>query len=308
MVGPDAVLAIEVDGPLDLRRTVRPLAHGGGDPTTRVTVDGLWRATRVGGEAATIHVVTAIGPRLGPTTVRARAWGPGAAAAIGTVPDLVGVRDDRAGFTPGHPLVRRLDREHPGLRIPRSGAVVEALLPTILEQKVTGREATRAFRGLVRRYGEPAPGPAPLMLPPRPEVLATLGYADFHPFGVERARAERIRRMAAVSGSLDACAALPLAAAYERLAAVPGIGAWTAAEVALVALGDADAVSVGDYHLPHLVAFALAGEPRADDDRMLELLEPWRGHRARVVRLLETSGVHAPRRGPRMRLRNIQRH
>jgi 3-methyladenine DNA glycosylase/8-oxoguanine DNA glycosylase len=89
------------------------------------------------------------------------------------------------------------------------------------------------------------------------------------------------------------------AAAAARLRAYPGIGPWTAAEVTLRALGDPDAVSVGDFHLPNVVAFALAGEPRGDDARMLELLEPWRGHRARVVRLLEASGIEAPKFGPR---------
>ena len=89
---------------------------------------------------------------------------------------------------------------------------------------------------------------------------------------------------------------------------IAGVGRWTSAEVRRVALGDPDAVSVGDYHLPHAVAWALAGEARADDARMLELLEPFAGHRARVVRLIEVAAIGAPRRGPRMPLRAIARH
>ncbi len=87
---------------------------------------------------------------------------------------------------------------------------------------------------------------------------------------------------------------------------MPGIGPWTAAEVGVRALGDADAVSVGDFHLPNLVAYALAGEPRGNDARMLELLEPYRGQRARVMRLLELSGIRPPRYGPRLAPRRIE--
>jgi 3-methyladenine DNA glycosylase/8-oxoguanine DNA glycosylase len=86
---------------------------------------------------------------------------------------------------------------------------------------------------------------------------------------------------------------------------LPGVGPWTAAEVALRALGDTDAVSVGDFHIPNMVAWALAREPRATDARMLELLEPYRGQRGRVIRLLEAAGVAAPRFGPRMSPRAI---
>ncbi|MDP9388413.1 MAG: DNA-3-methyladenine glycosylase 2 family protein, partial [Actinomycetota bacterium] len=89
--------------------------------------------------------------------------------------------------------------------------------------------------------------------------------------------------------------------------ALPGVGPWSAAKVGLVALGDADAVCVGDYHLPNQVAWALAGEPRAGDDRMLELLEPYRGHRGRVTRLLVAGGVRAPRYGPRSTVRSFSR-
>jgi len=173
---------------------------------------------------------------------------------------------------------------------------------------VTGDEARRAWRGLIRQHGEPAPGPAEfrLRLPPRPEVLAGLPYYAYHPFGVEQRRAELIRRVASRAAWFEAIADLPIAAAHARLTALPGLGPWTAAEVAVRALGDADAVSVGDFHLKNLVAYALIGEPRGTDDRMLELLEPWRGQRARVVRLLELSGIRPPRYGPRLTPRRIE--
>ena len=142
--------------------------------------------------------------------------------------------------------------------------------------------------------------------PPRPGDLGRFPYFGYHPFGIERRRAELIRRVAARAPWFEAVADLPFAEGYARLRAVPGIGPWTAAEVGVRALGDPDAVSVGDFHLPNLVAFALAGEARGDDARMLELLEPYRGQRARVVRLLELSGIRAPRYGPRLSTRGIE--
>jgi 3-methyladenine DNA glycosylase/8-oxoguanine DNA glycosylase len=196
--------------------------------------------------------------------------------------------------------VARAARERAGIRLPRSRAVYEALLPAVLSQKVTGLEAKRAWRGVVARWGEPAPGPAALRLPPSPSVLAEVPYHALHPLGVERRRAEVLRAVASAAASLDAAADLPVAAAEARLRAVHGVGPWTVAEVARIALGDADAVSVGDYHLPHTVCFALAGEPRGDDARMLELLVPFAPHRGRVCRLLEATGRFAPRRGPRL--------
>jgi 3-methyladenine DNA glycosylase/8-oxoguanine DNA glycosylase len=289
--------------PLDLCGTLRPLRRGTGDPCHRFDGRTAWRATRNPDGPATLCL-----QHKGDEVV-ANAWGPGAEWALEHVPALVGEHDRRDGFDPAHPLLHELDRRLRGLRICRSGAVTEALVPTVLEQKVTGKEARRAWRGLVATYGEPAPGPAGehLRLPPEPEVLASLPYWGFHRFGVERRRADTVRRACARAVRLEEAASMPLPDAYRRLTAFPGVGVWTAAEVAIVALGDPDAVSIGDYHLPSVVSWALAGEPRGDDERMLELLEPYRGHRGRVIRLLESAGIHPPAFGPRQRLRSIAR-
>ena len=291
-----------VNGPLDLRRTLAPLGRGPGDRTIRLASGQAWRATRTPDGPATLALVHA-GHEL-----RAQAWGPGAERALAGVPALVGLLQEPADVRTGHPTVRDLARRYPGVRIPRSGAVIECLVPAILEQKVIGAEARRALFELVRRHGEPAPGPVELglRLPPAPATLAALPYYAYHPFGVERRRAELIRRVTARAAWFEAIVDLPLADAYARLTAVPGIGPWTAAEVAVRALGDTDAVSVGDFHLPNLVAVALAGEPRGTDARMLELLEPYRGQRARVIRLLELSGIRPPRYGPRLSIRRIE--
>jgi 3-methyladenine DNA glycosylase/8-oxoguanine DNA glycosylase len=294
-------LRIRLDGPLDLTRTLVPLRRGFGDPTMRLAGQRAWRATRTADGPATVALEVSGGELL------AEAWGAGADRALEGVPALVGLLDDRAGFAPRHRLVADLDRRLRGLRLGRSGAVLEALVPAILEQKVTGEEARTAYRGLVRALGEVAPGPAKfdLRLPPAPERLAALPYHDYHPFGVERRRAELIRRVAGRAAWFETIVELPIEVGYRRLTALPGLGPWTAAEVAARALGDRDAVSIGDYHLPNLVAWALAGEPRAGDARMLELLEPYRPHRGRVVRLLEAGGVRTPRYGPRMAPRRI---
>jgi 3-methyladenine DNA glycosylase/8-oxoguanine DNA glycosylase len=239
-------------------------------------------------------------------TLCVEAWGPGRDWLLDQAPALVGELDDEEGFQPEHPLLRDLRRRHPGLRIGRTDAVFEAAVATALEQKVPGAEAWRAWAALVRDLGEPAPGPHPgLWAPPSPERLAATPYHVLHTHGVERGRANTVRRVALHAGRLGEAADMPLDAARRRLQALPGMGPWSAAEIALVALGDPDAVSVGDYHLPHLVSWALAGEQRGSDERMLELLEPYRGHRARVLRLLLSAGIMPPRRGPRLRLRNV---
>lgn len=295
---------LAVNGPLDLRRTLAPLSHGPGDTAIRLAAGRAWWATRTPDGPAALALVQSDG------VVRAEAHGTGADRALADIPALLALEDDPSPIPAGHPLIGELARRFPGVRIPRTGAVLESLVPAILEQKVTGAEAHHAYTGLLRSHGEPAPGPPEwrLRLPPAPATLARLPYYAYHPLGVERHRAELIRRVAARAAWFEAAAALSFPDAYARLMAVPGIGPWTAAEVGVRALGDPDAVSVGDFHLSNLVAFALAHEPRADDARMLELLEPYRGHRARVIRLLELSGIRAPRYGPRLSIRGIAGH
>jgi 3-methyladenine DNA glycosylase/8-oxoguanine DNA glycosylase len=291
---------IEVDRPIDLRLTLGPLGHGAGDPTVRFEPGRVLRATRTPVGPATVALADLA------ATIRVTAWGPGAEWALEAAPALIGADDDPSVLKPHHPIVHELARRMPGMRIGRTGAVLEALVPAVIEQKVTGTEAGRAYRALIRAYGEAAPGPAGLRLPPSPATLAALPYHAFHPLGLERRRADTLRRAASRATALEATVAMPLPDAYRRLTALPGIGPWTAAEIALRAFGDADAVSVGDFHLPDLVCWALAGEPRGDDARMLELLEPYRGQRGRVIRLLEASGIRAPRYGPPMSPRRLE--
>jgi len=284
-------------GPLDLPTTLGPLAHGRGDRTIRIGRREAWLAFRTATGPATLRVVVADG------SVRATGWGDGADIAVDGARRLIGEEDPTDRLVARHPVIRNLQRRHPGLRLPRTGRVFDALLPAILEQKVTGTEAFRTYAVLLGVHGEAAPGPEGLLLPPAPTTLAGLPYHAFHPLGLERRRAEVIRRAAARAAWLEE--ADTATEAGRRLRSLPGVGPWTEAEVLRCAFGDPDAVSVGDFHIPNSVAWALAGEARGTDERMLELLEPYRGQRGRVQRLLEVGRVTAPRYGPRMAPRSI---
>lgn len=294
--------------PVDLRATLGPFVRGSGDPTCRFVgsvgsagsagSSSVWRTARTpaGPGSQRIDLDTPTG------TVVAAAWGPGADWLLDTLPALLGAGDTTAdAFAPIHPLVRGVWRRHPGWRVPRSGLVLEALAAAVLEQKVTGVEAWRSWRALVRRYGTPAPGPAPagMVVVPDPREWAGIPSWEWHRLGVGPERSRTLVGAAQRAGALERTLTLPAAEVDAALRSLPGVGAWTAAEVRQRAHGDPDAVSVGDAHLAADVVYALTGERDGDDDRLLELLAPDAGHRYRVVRMVELSGVRRPRRGPR---------
>jgi endonuclease III len=295
------VLERVVPAAVDLRATFFPMRRGTGDPTTRIGRGEVWRATRTPAGPATVRLAEV---RDG---IEFRAWGEGAAWVLERAEAWLGLADGTEAFDPPPGVVLEVWRRARGLRIPRTGLAVEHLVPTILEQKVTGLEARRSYRRMTLALGVPAPGPASMLLPPDPARLARLPYYAMHPFGLEKRRADVIRAACAKATWLGETASMSLDDARSRLRAFPGIGPWTVAEVSRLAFGDADAVSVGDFHVPHLVSWALAGEPRGTDERMLELLEPYRPFRGLVQLLLERSGAWAPAFGPRMDVRAIER-
>jgi 3-methyladenine DNA glycosylase/8-oxoguanine DNA glycosylase len=241
------------------------------------------------------------------TLACAQAWGPGASWLLDALPGLLGADDRPEEFVPAHPVLRAAVRRHAAARIGRSGLVLESLVPSVLEQKVVGKEAARSWRLLLRRFGEPAPGPAPagMRVPPAPATWASIPSWEWHRAGVEAVRAQTIAAAARVAGRLEEILQMPSAEADRRLQALPGIGAWTSAEVRQRACGDADALSVGDYHLPAVVGWALAGRP-VDDAGMLELLAPYQGHRHRASVLAWLSGMHPGRRAPRLSVRDYR--
>ena len=279
-------------------QVLKVLRRGAGDPTFRTDPDGtVWRGIRSPGGPATLRLQQAYDG-----VVHAVAWGPGAAWVLDSVPAMLGDEDDPSGFVAHHEPVAAMHRRHEHWRLTRTGLVMEALVPAIIEQKVTGQEAFAGFRSLVHRFGEPAPGPGAergLRVQPSPHRLRSIPSWEWLRLHIDPARSRTVVQAARVADALERTVGLPGPEADRRLRSIPGIGVWTSAEVRFRAHGDADAVSFGDYHVAKNVGWALTGEA-VDDDGMAELLAPYRPHRYRVQRLVELSGAGRPRRGPRM--------
>ncbi|MHA6805606.1 DNA-3-methyladenine glycosylase family protein [Salinifilum ghardaiensis] len=283
-------------------RVLAPLRRGTGDPAMRADGGELWWACTTAAGPASLRIA-----RDADGTVRGSAWGEGAEAVLDGLPRLLGRHDDVSGFRPRHEVVRRGWRAGRGVRMCATGRVWDVLLAAVLEQKVTTREAWRSWRELCRRFGTPAPGPVPdgLRVPPTPRQLRDLHDWEWHRAGVDGMRRRTLIAAAAVADRVERAAELGGGAGRDLLRHVPGIGPWTAAEVAQRAWGDADAVSLGDYHLPAIVGAALLGEP-VDDDGMLEVLAPYAGHRHRAVRCLLEAGARRPRSAPRAPVRDYR--
>jgi 3-methyladenine DNA glycosylase/8-oxoguanine DNA glycosylase len=301
---------------VDVRLVLSVHRRGPRDPAFRVSSDGaVWRTSRTPDGPGTLRVTAAAagadstsgGRGAAVTVVSATAWGPGAGWLLDALPGLLGAQDDPAAFAPAHPLLRDLARRHGGPRVGRSGRVLEALVPAVLEQKVVTQEAYRAWRLLLLRFGDPAPGPAPagLRVFPQAQTWLRIPSWEWHLAGVEAVRARTIAAAARSAGRVEEILAMTTADADRRLQALPGVGPWTSAHVRQRACGDADAVAVGDYNLPAAVGWTLAGRV-TDDAGMLELLAPYAGHRYRVTRLVELGGGRPPRRGPRNAIRDYR--
>ncbi|NRQ34790.1 DNA-3-methyladenine glycosylase 2 family protein [Nonomuraea sp. NN258] len=290
----------EPDGPLDVGLALAPHKRGTGDPTWRQTGDGaIWRTCRTPDGPCSLRV------SVHASRVHGQAWGPGAAWMLDRMPALLGAADDVSGFQVRHQVLADVARKHVGLRIGRSGRVMESLVPAVLEQKVVGQEAWRAWRWLLKVYGEPAPGPAPdgMRVIPEPAVWRQIPIWHWHRSGAEAVRARTIATAAWHAAKLEAAATTE---ELDRLLrALPGIGVWTSAEVRQRVFGDPDAVSVGDFHLAKIVGYALTGE-KTDDPGMMRLLEPYRGHRHRATILIGLTGLRPPARGPRMSVRDYR--
>ncbi|MFM9035131.1 MAG: DNA-3-methyladenine glycosylase family protein [Mycobacterium sp.] len=289
-------------GPASPGYTLAPHRRGPGDPCFQIVDGATWRTS-----LQTSGPVSARMARTAPDTVECRAWGEGAAEFVENLPALLGADDDTSDFRPAHPTVALAHRRVPHLRIGRTGRVLEALIPAVLEQRVQGVEAFRSWRLLVNRYGTPAPGPAPaaMRVPPPASAWRSIPSWEYHRANVDPGRMRTLVGCAARADALERLAARPPAEARAAMMSLPGVGVWTAAETAQRALGDADALSVGDYHLAGMIGWTLLGHA-IDDAAMEELLEPQRPHRYRAVRLLEVSRLaYSPRRGPRLARQRI---
>lgn len=288
---------VVLTGALSPQVTLAPLRQGRHDPTTRLGPGEFVRATLTPDGPGTLQV------RWHAGSLEARAWGPGADFVLAGVDALVGAADVPHRFVDAHPAILAAQRNHPHLRLGASGSLYHDLLPTILAQRITAGEAVTQWRRLCEHLGEPAPGPfTGLLLPPNPQRLASTPSWWFHPLGIERKRAEPLITVARHAHSMWRWAAQGSAVAAQKMALLRGVGEWTIGVVLGLSLGEPDAVAVGDYHLKNTIAHALAGEARATDERMLDLLAPYRGQRGRVVRLLLLDGHGAPKFGPRQRV------
>lgn len=286
---------IPVDGPLDLKATLRPLQGLFGP-------DGWWFPARTPQGPGSIRITR---PVIG--TIQGEAWGAGGPWLLERLGAIAGLEDDSRRFTTDDPLVSDLHRAHPGWRFARTGLVFSLLVTAIVAQKVTGREARAAMTGLVAEFGAPAPGPnQDLRLPPDPELMAAAPYWRYHEMHLEKRRADVLRRVATHAPDIDRLAEADPLVAGTALLSFPGVGPWTIAKTLGPSHGDADQVEVGDFHLKHIVVHHLTGRARGTDEEMLELLEPFRPHRGRVVRLLHSLGSE-PKFGPRARVRDITR-
>lgn len=286
---------------IDLRTTMATIGTYAQDPSTRWTTNSFAKAVLTPDGPGTMLLTW---DRSGATV--AEAWGRGAEWLLDRAPHWVGLHDDLTGFRADvHPVVGEWWRRHTGMRLAAAGVVWQELLLVLLGQRVTTVEALRSWSRLVRSWGEPAPGPLGLHLPPTPEAVAARSYTDLHRFNVERRRADAILLAARRANRLEEAATMAPPDALRRLSALPGLGIWTATSVVTACHGDPDTIVLRDYGLPTMVNYAFTGEARhldADaggDEVMCRHLEPWAGHRQRVVRLLFAVGVGPPRRGPR---------
>jgi len=284
--------------------TLFPLRRGPRDPCFQVGDDGaIWRTSLLGSGSVTARI-----SRAAPNAVDCTAWGSGADEFLDALPAMLGAEDDASDFAPVNPTVAAAHRRVPHLRLGRTGQVLEALIPAVIEQRVPGADAFRSWRLLVTKFGTQPPGlaPAQMRVPPPADVWRHIPSWEFHRANVDPGRARTVVSCAQRASSLERLTSWPAAQAREALTSLPGVGVWTAAETAQRAFGDPDALSVGDYHIPKMIGWTLLGRPIVDAD-MVELLEPMRPHRHRVVRLLEASGLaYEPRRGSRLPVQDIR--
>lgn len=289
-------------GDIALASTLGTLAFLHGDPTIRLQRGRFERATVTPDGIGAIAITW----DADASDAHAETFGDGADWLLARAPQLLGCHDDVAAFDPTTQPLRDLWRRHRGDRIATTSTLWHDLAWFIVQQRVSRTDAAEQWRRLVDDLGAPAPGIPSLTAPPEPTTVARLGYHHFHRYGIERRRADNLIRAAHAAVRLQTRVDDGIAAVTPALRSVRGIGPWTMSCLATQTWGERDTVIVGDHGIPSLVAWVLARERRADDDRLVELLEPYRPHRYRVIRLAFASGMRPPRRQHRARRNDIR--
>ena len=278
----------------DLRRTMWLSGLGYGDPARRY--DGQQVLLGFHTPDGAVSVSANVHERELPV----QCWGGGAEWITPKLQDLFGLHDDPTVFKPEGKLGKLL-REVPGIHLPRLPLQFERLVQIVLQQLVSWADACRGWKMLVERFGVEAPGPNDLRMGPSPKVLQKLGYSDLVACGIMPKQARLILQLAKESKRIERLATSDRERFVAYLNSIRGVGEWTIQYLLGTGLGDPDAVMVGDYGLPNTVSWFFAEKPRSNDEEMLELLEPYRGHRFRVINALMQAGIRAPKFGPKMR-------
>lgn len=283
---------LELPQEYDLAKTLWLAGMGHRDPTLRLT-----------DTTAQIAYHTPEGPvsvtaSREHATAKVTAVGPGTEWIEPRLSCLFGLQDRPKEFQPGGKL-GELVRTTPGIHLPKLPVVFHRLVQIVLQQLVSWSDAVHGWRQIVDRFGTKSPC-GELRLPPTAKQLSTLGYYDIVGCNVMPKQARLILHLAREAKRIERLAERDVAALETYLLSIRGIGPWTVQHLLGSSLGFADAVLTGDFGLPHSVAYFLVGKERSDDEEMLRLLEPYAGHRFRVINHLWQSGLYAPRRGPRM--------
>lgn len=257
----------------DLNLSTTLQRFGPRDPTSRRGRGAFVRAFWTASGPCTLAL------RQDGTDIEAEMVGPGAAEVREWLPRMFEFAPQELPLPCPHPGLKQLSRRLAGLKVGRVPWVFDVAQAFVLQQRVAFVDAAASHRWLVMRYGQDAPGPLSLKLPLRPEQWLKVGLNRIQEAEVDPKRAQTLLRIAALGLETDAA----------RLGATRGVGPWTFQSVLGYGLGNPDAVPIGDLHLPRIVALFFAEQP-GGDERLLELLEPYRGVRFRVINWIMCAG------------------
>ena len=278
---------LSATGPIDFLRSFALQNLGHYDPTASLDADCLQKVF------ATASGVCLVSLKRTADGVEISCDGADADAVQAELAAALQAADNGAGFTPTHPVLARIDREQPGLRLVRVPWLFDIACSAVLQQRVRATEAMSDWRHIAERFGSRHVSGRAVF--PSARELAAVPVWELERLGLDAQRARTLIALAREIRMNPLHAAMTLPQLRGRLSRVPGVGPWTVEMVLGFGAGDADALPTGDLYLPHLVCYALAGENPGTDERMIELLEPYRGHRFRVARLLFGGKVEVPR-------------